>query len=470
MAIVVDNRSRATTSTTGSRRKFNDRFSDARKKAVEKALGETNIDDIGKKEIKGTIPKRDLREPFIHHGKGGLNERVLPGNDKFSTGDRSPRPNGGGGGSGDGEAGEDGGDFEFTMTPEEFVDYLYEDLHLPNMRKRAISDSKKTKPKRGGFTTTGIEQNRHPVRSKIEKMKRLSATTGKTSEAMVALLEDANAILMKYTSYVIKPPNIDYETRAAKAVRLTQANLDLRALAGASVTADEKARLDEIDAELDMLRKRISLVPYYNESTDNKYHGRIDKPVPIAKALMVSEMDISGSMGEETKNSAKLFFFLLHEFLKRNYEEVEMVWIVHHTTAKEVTQEEFFSASENGGTIVSSAHVVLQDVLTRYPETEYNIYVAQASDGDNFESDNPKVSSVMKDILKVVQGFFYVEITQGQHQNLWRTYEKIAEQFGDRFWMSTIQDRQDVAKVFVDFFRKRDDLTHGQAAAFAHQP
>ena len=100
-------------------------------------------------------------------------------------------------------------------------------------------------------------------------------------------------------------------------------------------------------------------------------------------------MDVSGSMDEERKDIAKRFFILLYLFLTRNYERIEVVFIRHHTIAKEVDEDEFFHSRESGGTVVSSALKLMQEIIReRYPLTEWNIYAAQASDGDNWDDDS----------------------------------------------------------------------------------
>ncbi len=115
---------------------------------------------------------------------------------------------------------------------------------------------------------------------------------------------------------------------------------------------------------------------------------------------------------------------------------------------------------------VSTVLEKMQEVMAeRFPETEWNIYGAQASDGDNWESDNQKCDTLLRGILPKVQGYFYTEITDGAKQNLWHTYEKIAAQFEDRFWMANIKSRREVATVFREFFKKRTAV-----AAMEQQP
>jgi uncharacterized sporulation protein YeaH/YhbH (DUF444 family) len=167
-------------------------------------------------------------------------------------------------------------------------------------------------------------------------------------------------------------------------------------------------------------------------------------------------MDVSGSMDEHKKNIAKRFFMLLYLFLTRTYELIEVVFIRHHTTAKEVDEEDFFHSRESGGTVVSSVlHLMREIVLDRYAGGNWNIYAAQASDGDNWENDSPICADLLLNgVLPLVQYFAYIEITQGEPQNLWREYEKVALA-ARNFAMQHIENLPDIYPVFRELFKKK---------------
>lgn len=154
---------------------------------------------------------------------------------------------------------------------------------------------------------------------------------------------------------------------------------------------------------------------------------------------------------------AKRFFILLYLFLKRNYEKIEVVFIRHHTSASEVDEEEFFYSRETGGTIVSSALKMMHKIVqARYPSSDWNIYAAQASDGDNWADDSPLCRDIlMNKILPYVQYFTYVEITPRDHQALWHAYEDIAEQYSASFAMQQIISLDDIYPVFHDLFERK---------------
>src|SRR5207253_8285932 len=118
-------------------------------------------------------------------------------------------------------------------------------------------------------------------------------------------------------------------------------------------------------------------------------------------------MDVSGSMDEARKDLAKRFFILLHLFLMRHYERIEVVFLRHHTRADVVDEEAFFHSTESGGTLVSSAlELTLEEIDRRFPLDQWNIYIAQASDGDNWEDDSPRCREILVNkLLPIVQYF-----------------------------------------------------------------
>ena len=126
------------------------------------------------------------------------------------------------------------------------------------------------------------------------------------------------------------------------------------------------------------------------DTNDLRYNLHVKRPVPTSQAVMFCLMDVSGSMDQQIKDMAKRFYLLLYMFLKRHYERTDIVFIRHHTVAKEVDEQEFFYSRETGGTVVSSALRLMKEVIdARYSPNEWNIYGAQASDGDNWNDDSP---------------------------------------------------------------------------------
>ena len=168
-------------------------------------------------------------------------------------------------------------------------------------------------------------------------------------------------------------------------------------------------------------------------------------------------MDVSGSMDEAKKQMAKRFFMLLYLFLNRNYERIEVVFIRHHTLAEEVDEDTFFHARETGGTVVSTALQLMRDIIhQRYASSAWNIYGAQASDGDNWNDDSPRCRELLADgILPSVQYFAYIEIADSEPQNLWREYEQLLASHPGHFAMQRIAAASDIYPVFRELFRRR---------------
>ncbi len=167
-------------------------------------------------------------------------------------------------------------------------------------------------------------------------------------------------------------------------------------------------------------------------------------------------MDVSGSMDQATKDIAKRFYILLYLFLTRTYKNVEVVFIRHHTQAKEVDEHEFFYSQETGGTIVSSALRMMHEIVKdRYPSNEWNIYAAQASDGDNWADDSPSCRELLAEkLLPVTRYYTYIEITRRAHQTLWREYETLS-QSNENFVIQNIRTADDIYPVFRELFKKQ---------------
>ena len=162
-------------------------------------------------------------------------------------------------------------------------------------------------------------------------------------------------------------------------------------------------------------------------------------------------------MDEARKNVAKRFFMLLYLFLTRNYAHSEVVFIRHHTVATEVDEDDFFTSRETGGTVVSSALKLMHGIIRdRYPSNLWNIYGAQASDGDNWSDDSPRCRELLNDaLLPLCQFFAYIEITDGEPQNLWEEYKQVEATHAGRFAMQRIGDVTDIYSVFRELFKRR---------------
>jgi len=419
MVRIIDRRFDSKNKSAVNRQRFFRRFKQQIRRAVADAIDGRSIRDMDNGESVA-IPSKDLKEPQFGLDRSGEWETVFAGNDQFAAGDEVDRPVGGGGqGSGKGRASNEGqseDDFVFQLSREEFLDVFFDDLALPNLVKTQLASIPEYRSQRAGFTVDGTPTNINIVRS-------LRGAIGRRL-----------AVGSPY------------------AVRLREAQEELEDLLMRASEDDPRVR--RLRDEIATLRAKIEGIPFIDK-LDLRYNNRVRIPKPSTAAVMFCVMDVSGSMDEEKKATAKRFFMLLYLFLMRNYEKIEVVFIRHHTVAKEVDEEDFFHSRESGGTVVSSALELMKDIVReRYANGMWNIYGAQASDGDNWENDSPRCRELLGEtILPYVQYFAYIEITPGEPQNLWREYEKLRGS-APNFAMQRIEGLPDIYPVFRELFKK----------------
>jgi uncharacterized sporulation protein YeaH/YhbH (DUF444 family) len=416
---VIDRRLSGKNKSAINRQRFIRRFKGQIKKAVSDAVSQRSITDMHKGE-KINIPTKDTSEPVFHHGPGGRRQIIHPGNTDFVAGDKVQRPQGGGGGKGNGKAsnqGEGEDEFVFQLTREEFLEFFFEDLELPDLVKTQLKSVVDYKSRRAGYTTSGIPSNISVIRSLRGALARRMALSAPHARELKQKEEELDDILTAH--------------------------------------GEEDPKVLLLREEIELLKIKINAVPFIDEF-DIRYNNRVKDPVPSTKAVMFCIMDVSGSMNEERKDIAKRFFILLYLFLERNYENIDVVFIRHHTTAKEVDEEEFFYSRETGGTVVSSALELMHEIIEeRYPTTQWNIYAAQASDGDNWEGDSPACSEILiNQIMPCLQYFAYVEITAYEHQSLWYEYEKVKAYYSN-FAIQDIAGLTSIYPVFRELFSKQ---------------
>jgi uncharacterized sporulation protein YeaH/YhbH (DUF444 family) len=220
------------------------------------------------------------------------------------------------------------------------------------------------------------------------------------------------------------------------------------------VAAHERGvRIAALEERIGALRARIERIPYL-DPIDLRYRNRVRVPVPTSKAVMFCLMDVSGSMDESRKELAKRFFILLYLFLTRHYERIELVFIRHHTQASEVDEHDFFHARETGGTVVSSALVLMEEIIrARYDPHDWNIYGAQASDGDNWHHDSGRCRELLAtQLLPLVRYYAYVQVAD-EEQNLWQEYSQLLGAH-PQFAMRKAVEAAQIYPVFRDLFRK----------------
>jgi uncharacterized sporulation protein YeaH/YhbH (DUF444 family) len=417
LTYLIDRRLQSKNKSAVNRERFLRRYKQQVQKALERAVKGRSIREIAGGE-KISIPARDLNEPGFGHARGGVWETISPGNKEFIKGDKISRPQGGG--HGQGKAGnseertED--DFVFELSREEFMNYFFEDLELPNMVKKQLASTVEFRSQRAGYTVTGTPTNIHVLRSLRGALARRIAVG------------------------------------AGPAVALHEAEQELERLQ--LILADEDSAVMTARSRVAALKSRINAIPFI-DPFDLRYSNRIKVPKPSSQCVMFCLMDVSGSMDQQKKDIAKRFFILLYLFLAKVYEKIDLVFIRHHTAAFEVDEHEFFNSRESGGTVVSSALHMVGQVLTERYSSGWNVYVAQASDGDNWDKDSVACRQLLTEsIMPLVQYYAYVEITEGEPQNLWHEYLAVAHAHS-HFAMQKIESPADIFPVFRELFKKQ---------------
>jgi uncharacterized protein len=424
---IVDRRLNPSGKNLANRQRFMRRAKSLIRKAVHETSANRSIKDADQ-EGEVSLPAQGVHEPSFHRSpSGGIRDHLLPGNKEYVEGDTIPRPPGGAGGGSEGSPdGEGQDDFRFALSRDEFVDLFLEDLELPDLAKRRVVDTESVSWHRAGYSVTG-------------------------SPANLALMRTVRNGLSRRIAL-----------RRPKATELEELRAQIAAL---SDDAGEQTRRLELEEELTRKLRRTSLIPYI-DPLDVRYKRFEAVPRPVAQAVMFCLMDVSGSMTEHMKDLAKRFYVLLYIFLKRRYKHVDVVFIRHTHQAQEVDEDTFFHSPETGGTVVSTALEEMQRVIDeRYNPDSWNIYAAQASDGDNTASDNDKTAALLTDvILPVCQYYAYLEVGRDSEHfppgfirrdsDLWQTYTAIIRS-GAPMAMRKVGHRRDIYPVFRELFAKK---------------
>jgi hypothetical protein len=414
---IVDRRLNPGSKSLENRQRFLRRAKALVQGAVKKSSQERDIKDV----LEGgevSIPLDGMNEPRFRR-EGGTRDMVLPGNKKFVEGDMLPRSGEGrrGKGSDPGE-GDSEDAFRFVLSRDEFVDLFLDDLELPDLAKRKLAEAEGEGIRRAGYATSGS-----PANISVSRTVRLAL---------------------------------------ARRVALRRPRPEQIAELEAEAADCDEARRAELMAEIEALKAKIRRIPFI-DPIDIRYRRFETTPKPVAQAVMFCLMDVSGSMTEHMKDLAKRFYMLLYVFLKRRYRHVEIVFIRHTDRAEEVDEDTFFHGPASGGTLVSSALQAMHDIVrSRFRPSDWNIYAAQASDGDNSTSDGEVAGRLLTEmILPVSQFFAYLEVGEsGGHtfdlsdSSLWSLYQRLRAD-GAPLSMRKVSDRSEIFPVFHDLFHRR---------------
>ena len=418
MLHLIDRRPNGRGKSDVNRERFLRRYKAQIESAVKKMVGERRLSDMEQGgEVR--VPKRDISEPSFGFGRGGDREFVLPGNREYVAGDRIPRPEGSGGGGRGNQGGEGGSedDFVFSLSREEFMQIFFDDLELPNLARTEMGHTERKKSVRAGYSKSGVPSNLSVIRTLRQSLARRIALSG----------------------------------GIAREAELVEAEFAL------AVAAGHAMRAAELHGELDRLHRRRNRLPFLDE-VDLRYRNRVWKPEPIARAVMFCLMDVSASMDEDKKDLAKRFFTLLYLFLTRKYGEVDLIFIRHTDDAEEVDEDTFFHNTRSGGTVVYSALELADTIRAERFASGWNVYAAQASDGDAFGADPARSARFLREkLLPATRYYTYLELaapdSQDHSSTLWAEYERVAEASAN-FAMRHATKREEIYPVFRELFKK----------------
>ena len=419
-SVIVDRRTQKGKS-TANRQRLLKRLDGALKAQLGRMIARHKMQDAAQP-AEVTIDRKDATEPrLILDPASGSSGRIIPGNDKYRIGDKiansSSEGQGGGGngpGAGDGDS-DDEDTFRFALSRTEYLNLLFDDLELPALVKKDLLEIDENRFRRGGVQRYGNPGSVCVART-------FKASIGRRLAAEAQLAEDVA------------------EAEAA--------------LIAARKTGN-RALVEVAELALTELTGRSGEIPFL-DPVDLRHRSLVEVQSPCTAAVMFCLMDVSSSMDEARKDLAKRFFMLLHLFLTRKYKKVDLVFIRHTDSAQEVDEDTFFNGTQAGSTKVLSALAKMNEIIAaRYPAASYNIFGAQASDGDSFGVDSAESSEYLRtQLLPSSRYFVYAEVGSNPLQgttSLWSAYRTIES---ERFNMASVNARNEVYPALAKLFRR----------------
>jgi uncharacterized sporulation protein YeaH/YhbH (DUF444 family) len=418
MLQLIDRRPNSRGKSDVNRARFLRRYKTQIQGAVKKMIGERSLTDMEKGgEVR--VPRKDISEPSFNFGRGGDREFVLPGNREYAAGDRIPRT---------------------------------------ERRRRTGSRHRRRRwRRRGRVRVLAVARRVHADLLRRSRAAQSGAHRARQGE--------------KYTS--VRSGYAKSGTPANLAVirTLSQSLARRIALGGGPHPRDaggrgpvhHRAGRGPLGAGRRSVRRARPAaatrggLPFIDEP-DLRYRNRVLRPEPVSRAAMFCLMDVSASMDEDKKDLAKRFFTLLYLFLTRKYTEVELVFIRHTDDAEEVDENTFFHDTRTGGTVVLSALELADTIRRERYANGWNVYAAQASDGDAFGADPARSARFLREkLLPATRYYTYLELcasSESEHSStLWSEYGRVAEATPN-FAMKRASDRSEIYPVFREMFRK----------------
>jgi len=357
------------------RRRHRQLVEDSIKKNIGNIIAEESI--IGqRKDKKIKIPIKSIKEYQFIYGKNNSGTGSGTGDEK--RGDKVGEAQGQGQGQGSGQAGNQEGEdyYETEITIDELINYLFDDLNLPDLDRKRIGELESTRySKRSGFQRKGIPPRLAKKRSIIEKIKRKQG----------------------------------YE-RTLREIAENSSSDEIENVNDEQLVDDGTIN----DGNVETVPKRFPFI-----EDDLRYWRVREEHKKDYNAVVICIMDVSGSMDQSKKYLARSFYFLLYQFIRLKYANVEVAFVAHTTVAKEVSENEFFHKGESGGTYISSGYEkALEIIEQRYNPSSWNIYAFHCSDGDNWSEDNAKALEYANKLCEVCNLFGYGEIVPGYYSSV----------------------------------------------------
>ncbi|WP_346355867.1 sporulation protein YhbH [Azotosporobacter soli] len=400
MAIFKDGGASHSDRSQGDRKRHRELVEDAIRRNLGDIVAEESI--IGQsKDKKIKVPIKGIKEYRFMYGTNSPGVAGGQGGEKRGQViDKIGSDPARGQGVGQGAGSEPGEDvYETEITLDQLIGYLFDDLKLPDLeRKRFAALEQEALFRRAGYQKKGIAPRLAKKRTMVEKIKRSKVMHRRAAEE-----ED-----------VSPAPTEEEETQ-------------------------------RIPFRIDDLR-------YFRVKEDVRRHSN---------AVAICIMDTSGSMDQTKKYLARSFYFLLHQFLRWKYEQVEVVFISHSTVAKEVNESQFFHHGESGGTYISSGYAkALEIIEERYNPSVWNIYAFHCTDGDNWTEDNPKTVALARELCEICNLFGYGQVLAAYNYGIRELLAK--EVKAENFVMVNINRKEDIWTSFRRILEKEGDAAGGE--------
>lgn len=430
---IIDKRKNTNDRSAENRQRFLKRIKSAIKDQMPDLISRRHIKDMDTTGGNVKINKKSIREPEFRYGEGGNIDQVLPGNDEYVPGDLIRRPNGGSGkGKSASKDGSSEDDFVVELSREEFLKYLFEDLELPDMVETHLKKMTVSHRENAGFQSTGSPNSLSIVRSYKNSLARRLPIKRRYEKDLVE--KEAELLSLQQKSY---------EGSCSTEMRTFE--------------SDKMNKIDVLILEIQELKRKIEAIPIFDE-IDLRYRATVKKETPVTHATMIMIMDNSGSMGQREKTIARKFFWLLYSFLRCEYEKIELRFISHTEIAEEMSEEEFFNTSVSGGTLVSSALDLTNEIIKSELAGKTNVYIAQVSDGDNYDSDNQTCNDLLTEILPYARYMAYIQVDRYHDSSyvngLWSTYKQVTDS-NKNLQLAKVTEENEIYAVFHELFKSK---------------